>query len=101
MKKPPDITVTSGVSDMTGNGFVIYRWGELAAQMTPAEAKLHAIGLIEAADAALFDAALIRALNPVPEKPDNVTLDIIRMIRLARGADPGSHRLQFHVEPLE
>jgi hypothetical protein len=54
---------TSGVSAETGQGFVKLTWGEQHGQLTPAEARRHAFGILEAADAADSDSFLWRFLQ--------------------------------------
>jgi hypothetical protein len=62
---PPEasgIDVESGVSAASGYGFVTLRWGAMSGQLTPREARAHALGIIEAADAAEHDAVVMRWL---------------------------------------
>lgn len=101
MKTPPDITVTSGVSSKTGEGFIIVRWGELAAQLTPDEARRHALGVIQAADAAVFDSALMRVFGGPEGYKDPVAGQVLVAIRNARGGEGHSFREQFSPEPIE
>lgn len=50
------IDIVSGVSLFTGEPYVQMKWGEQDGQLTPDECRAHAAGLIEAAEAAEFDA---------------------------------------------
>ena len=58
------IVMTSGVNQ-EGKPFVHYKWeGELRqAQWSPEEAKRHALGLLECAEAAIHDAAVFSMLT--------------------------------------
>ncbi len=53
------IDITSGVSYQTGEGFVELQWGDKKGQLTPTEARLHALLILEAADAAESDAFMV------------------------------------------
>lgn len=53
------IDITSGVSHRTGHGFVELHWGTESGQLTPTETRLHALRLLEAADAAESDAFIV------------------------------------------
>lgn len=75
------ISVTSGVSAKRGVGFVTVAWGDEVGQLSTEEARAHALGIIEAADAADFDAALVKALGGM----DQQTAQILGAIRAARG----------------
>lgn len=52
------IEVQSGVSVFTHEPYVQLRWGAESGQLTPAEAREHALGVLRAADAAEFDATV-------------------------------------------
>lgn len=56
----PGLVVTSGVSNETGMGFVSMHWRDETGQLTPGQAREFALGVIEAADAAEHDAAIVR-----------------------------------------
>lgn len=101
MKAPPDITVTSGVSAKTGEGFVVLRWGELACQLTPDEARRHALGVIQCADASEFDQAFVKAIGGPDGHRDEKAVQLLAMIRNVRGNESHSFRATFDPEPLE
>lgn len=62
--RPDDvIDSTSGVSLFDGSPFVVIRWAQEAGQLTPERARELALSILEAADAAEFDAGLIRVLR--------------------------------------
>lgn len=52
-----DIRIESGVSAERRDGFVVLRWGSESGQLTPEEARQHALAILGAADAAEHDAA--------------------------------------------
>lgn len=54
--------VYSGVSQATGAGFVTLRWGEESGQLTPEEARAHALHLLACAEAAENDAVTVAVL---------------------------------------
>ena len=59
-KKPDDnIWIETLVSHKTGEPIVVLRWYDHSGQLTPAEARLHALHILEAADAAESDAFLL------------------------------------------
>jgi len=58
----PDLEFHSGVSAFTGEPFVMVQWGHQTGQLTPAEAEAHAIAVIQAAQAARHDAAIMAEL---------------------------------------
>ena len=49
------ISMASGVSSKTLDGFVHYSWGDQKCQFTPDEARKHALGLLSIAEAAEKD----------------------------------------------
>lgn len=57
------IEILSGVSLFTGEGFVTLRWGAESGQLTPAEARTHALHLLEVAEAAECDAIVLAELT--------------------------------------
>ena len=50
------IEALSGVSAFTGEGFVTLRWGAESGQLTPDEARQHALHILSCAEAAENDA---------------------------------------------
>lgn len=88
------IEVASGVSHRTGEGFVTIAFGSESGQLTPQEAKLFALSIIEAADAAESDAAISKLLRGLGDfSPENVAM-LLSELRELRGVQPnqGSHR---------
>ncbi len=83
----PDLTVTSGVSQRTGEGFLSFSWGELHGQLDPAEARTFALGVIEAADAAEFDAALTKWARATGFEEDAIN-GLLGAIRIGRDLPP-------------
>lgn len=57
------IDVESLVSGRNRQPYVLLRWGSHRAQLTPAEARRHALIILEAADAAISDAFLVSWLS--------------------------------------
>jgi hypothetical protein len=64
------ISVNSCVSSRDGRPFVQMRWGAEGCQMTPDEARAHAYGILDAANAAETDAIMLAFLK------DKVGFDI-------------------------
>lgn len=58
-----DILMESGVSLFDRKPFVVLRWGEMRGQLSPGEARQHALALLECAEAAVSDSALMRYLE--------------------------------------
>ena len=85
----------SGVSARTGQPFVHIRWGDETGQLTTAEAREHALNMLEAANAAEFDAAFVKAMTDPAvfgdERAGGLPLEEAMMllvaIREARGGD--------------
>lgn len=53
----------SGVSAFDGTPFVMVQWGKQTGQLTPDEADAHAVAVIQAAQAARHDAAIMQELQ--------------------------------------
>ena len=81
---PSDIRINSGVSAFTGDGFVTLKWGESAGQLTPAEARAHALAILEAAEAAESDAAVWQVMT-TGGATEADAVRILSRIRDARG----------------
>lgn len=94
MKGGETLWFESGVSSRTGKAFVHLRWENLSGQLTPAEARQHAMDMIETAHAAEFDEAFVRAMTtPEPDGPNfplEGAMGMLAMIREARTGDPDS-----------
>lgn len=57
------IGIFSGVSAFSGQGYVQITWGAESGQLTPAEARMHALAVLEAAEAAEHDALVVAELT--------------------------------------
>jgi hypothetical protein len=57
------ISVSSVVSQRDYRPFVQFRWGEQGCQLTPSEARQHAYGILDAANAAESDAMMVLFLQ--------------------------------------
>lgn len=92
----------SGVSARTGKPFVHIRWGDQSGQLTAAEARDHALHMLEAANAAEFDAAFATAMTkPKPDGPGfdlEQAMTMLVLVREARGGDPDSSLATPHQE---
>lgn len=75
------ITASSGVSARSGDPFVRLDWGSQAGQLTVEEARGFALNVLQAADAAESDYALITALGG---KLDEVTGSLLVAVRHER-----------------
>lgn len=86
-----DITVTPGVSAFTGHGYVTLTWGEQGGQLTIRETRAHALGLLRAAEAAEFDAAMwafAKAHLKVDDAGAAAILVALREYRIAESGEP-------------
>ena len=79
------IDVTSLIASRDLRPFVSIRWGQMACQLTPEEARQHAYGILEAAEAAESDSIMIRFLQEKVglEKAD--LSQILQEFRIFRG----------------
>jgi len=82
--RPSGLEARSGVSQ-SGEGFVTLRWGAQAGQLTAAECRDLAMDLLEGANAAQFDAAVVRGLREAGADDDLIgrLLEIVRESRAA------------------
>lgn len=53
------INMTSGVSAFSGDPFIAMHWGAESGQFTPDQARQHALKILECAEAAESDAAIV------------------------------------------
>lgn len=60
--KRGDILLQSTVRNGDWAPSVQLKWGEQGGQLTPAEARMHALAILECAEAAIHDSALVRFL---------------------------------------
>lgn len=76
-------------------GFVAFHWGDETGQLSPSEARQFALGAIEAADAAEFDAALNRWAVSV-DMDQEARARLLAAVRKGRELPPlkGSGRAQ-------
>lgn len=74
---------TSGVSSRTGAPFVHLRWGASVGQLTPDEARILALHIIECADAAVTDAIVVKRLRELGNTEDEA-LDFLQHLRALR-----------------
>jgi len=104
------ISVSSGVSARNGGGFVTIRWGDMGGQLSPEEARQHALAVIEAADAAEHDAAVVAFMlsgKSWPADPNDLetwrAFELLAAIRNYRNPDGayGSARSSVTPENLE
>lgn len=68
------IEILSGVSAFSGEPFVQVRWGRESGQLTPAEARMHALHVLEAAEASESDALLVAMLTD--QDPEGLGLNM-------------------------
>ena len=72
------INVTSVIAASDHRPFVQMMWGNEKAQFTPEEARLHAYGILEAADAAESDAIMVGFLeDKLGKNLDNQSLSVL------------------------
>jgi hypothetical protein len=79
------IRVTSGVSAFTGQGFVDLRWGAQAGQLSPEEARQHALAVLGAAEAAELDALVYAELTSAVGVNDGAAAAFLLRLRERRG----------------
>lgn len=89
MEKPEDdpklfIQYTSGVSSLTGDGFVTLTWGAEAGQLSATECRALAFNLLNTAEAADTDAFLLRFLQDKVHVPIHQAARILIDFREAR-----------------
>ena len=83
------IEIASGVSAFTGAGFVTLRWASESAQMTPDEARQHALRILECAEAAESDAAVFAFFRARLEVEPAVAGHMVADLREYRGNPAG------------
>lgn len=81
------IAVQSVVSAATGRPLVQIKWGDQVGQITPDEARQHALILLDAANAAETDAALLRFTRLMGGN-DQDAARLLAHFRASRGDDP-------------
>jgi hypothetical protein len=80
----PTIDIESGISRRTRRGFVTLTWGRMVTQLTPSEARMHALRILEVAEAADSDAAVFELLTKTVELQDNVAQAFVVDLRKHR-----------------
>lgn len=71
----------SGVSAFDGTPFVMVQWARETGQLTPDEADQHAVAVIQAAQAARHDAAIVAELQESLNLPREVAVAFLHRIR--------------------
>jgi hypothetical protein len=79
---PSGIDVYSGVSAKTGFGFVTLRWGDQHGQLTPDDARRHALSILAAAEAAEHDSAVFAVISRTLAK-DGESVSSKRVLKIA------------------
>jgi hypothetical protein len=80
----PDILMQSTVST-TGRPSVQLKWGDMTGQLTPEEARDHALHVLECAEAAIHDAAFLRWAVEKSESPLEAAYQVLFELRRFRG----------------
>lgn len=81
-QKPADmIHLESGVSIYTGEPFVKIDWGEQHGQLTPENARAHAMFILKCADAAISDAFLWHFLCETAGLPEEKAATALMLFR--------------------
>lgn len=83
------IDITPGVSAFSGHGYVTLAWGSEGGQLTIKEARAHALGLLRAAEAAEFDAAMWAFAKSHLKADDAGAAAILVALREFRAAESG------------
>jgi hypothetical protein len=65
--------------------FVTVRWGAEVGQLSPTEARTHGLAMLEAAEAAETDAAIMRGMRKLNDGDDQMGFALVTMIRENRG----------------
>ena len=81
------IHVQSIVSAADGTPWVQINWGNLYGQLTPDEARRHALSILDAANAAETDAGILRFFRAAGGE-DRVAAILLARLRASRGEDP-------------
>lgn len=78
------INITSVVSARNNMPFVQMKWGDMGCQMTPDEAREHAYGILDAANAAETDSIMLRFLADKIGVETQDAADVLREFRTFR-----------------
>jgi hypothetical protein len=76
------LEMESGVNRQL-NGFVTVRWGAEVGQLSPDEARQHGLAMLQVAEAAEADAALLRSLREI-DADEEMGFALLRLIRDGR-----------------
>jgi len=87
-KKQDDgmINVSSIVSATTGEAVIQFTWGEKRAQLTVDEARQHALGVLECAEAGETDAFIVEFFHKELGMEMQKAVEVLRMFRSYREA---------------
>ena len=94
-----DLQMESGVSAKTGEPFMHLRWGDQAGQFSPADARDHAMRIIDAAAASEFDAALVKALTTEMGLSYQEAVAFLGIMREQRGGTDQASRADTGPQP--
>lgn len=79
--------VEAMIAMLTKQPMVTFRWGTNKGELTPIEARQHAMHILQACEAAIQDAAIFRAFQNAdkdPVKAEKMASHVISMVRLNR-----------------
>ncbi len=75
------IHIESIVSGADGRPYVTLEWGTQSGQLTPNEARMHAMSLMEATDAAESDALIVKFLREKVGASDSAVVGVLSEFR--------------------
>jgi hypothetical protein len=73
------LEMESGVNKRL-EGFITVRWGAEVGQLSPAQARQHGLAMLECAEAAEADAALLRGMREL-DADEQMSFALLRLIR--------------------
>lgn len=94
-----DLQMESGVSSRTGQPFMALRWGDQHGQFSPAEARDHALKILDAAAASEFDAALVKTLTGDMGLDHEGAVRFLGLMREARGDSDQASAVETGPQP--
>jgi hypothetical protein len=83
----PQIQIETIYGAISRKPFVTFKWGNMAGQLTPNEARAHALAILEAADAAESDAFIVKFLDDHLDAPPEASLVAMSEFRQFREAN--------------
>jgi hypothetical protein len=86
MRAGETLEMESGVNPKL-EAFITIRWGDMGGQLSPDEARQHGLRMLECAEAAEADAALLRGMRKL-EWDEDTGYQLLRLIRENRTGDP-------------